>query len=299
MNDPVVTVFGGTGFLGRHVVASLASAGYTVRVAARYPEATSAQWLSSNIEPVQVDIQHEEQVHAAVQGAHAVVNAVSLFVEKGPLTFDVVHVQGAARVAKAAREAGVQRLIHVSGLGIDANSPSRFVRSRASGEEAVLREFSSAVLLRPSVMCGREDAFLSALDMATRAPVVPLFGHGDSRLQPVFVEDAAAAVERLISTEPAPTGVFELGGERVYTYREAVEIVMRQRGRKRLLLPVPFPVWSVMAHAMALLPNPPLTQDQLILMQQDNVVETGAQTFADLTIQPRSLEDVVRLCWQR
>lgn len=299
MNDPLVTVLGGTGFLGRRVVATLASAGYKVRVAARHPNAVAFKEHADSIERIKVDIRDEQQVHAAVFGAHAVVNAVSLFVEKGPLTFDIIHVQGAARVAKVARDVGVQRLIHVSGLGVDAGSPSRFVRARAHGEEAILREFPGAILIRPSVMCGRGDAFLSSLELATRMPIVPLFGQGDTKLQPAYVEDVAAAVERLISTEPAPKGVFELGGARIYTYREAVEVVMRHLGRKRFLLPVPFPVWGLMVHAMGMLPNPPLTQDQLILMQHDNVVGVGTQTFSDLSISPRSLEDAVDVCLSR
>lgn len=280
-----VTVFGGTGFLGREVVRAVCDAGFEARSASRRPPAAAE---SGQVSHVAADVGDEQSVRRAVEGAAAVVNAVSLYVESGDVTFDDVHVEGAARVARCARAAGVRVLVHVSGLGVDPDSPSAFVRARSRGEQAVCAAFDRAVVIRPSVMFGPDGSFLKSIERVTRLPVVPLFGHGETRLQPAFVGDVAAAVARIIESGRRER-LYELGGAEVSTYREIVEQVMAHLDRRRLLMPVPFPVWQALAGAMAVLPSPPLTRDQLILMQTDNVVTGHTATFADLAIEPAAL----------
>lgn len=304
MSEQVVTVFGGTGFLGRRVVQSLAMAGKHIRIAARNPSTSGFSAAPGQLEAVAADIRDDQAVASAVDGATAVVNAVSLYVEKGELTFEAVHVEGAERVARCGRSAGVQSLVHVSGIGVDRGSPSKFVRARARGEKAVISLFEEATVVRPSVMFACGEAFLQALENVTRLPVVPLFGQGDTRLQPAFVEDVAGAIARLIELQNDRVSLFEpslfeLGGNKVYTYRQAVQAVAARLGRKRMLMPLPFPAWHAMVSILKVLPNPPLTRDQLVLMESDNVVGPGVKTFRDLGIKARSLEDLLEDCYPR
>lgn len=299
MNRTVVTVFGGTGFLGRRIVQHLVKAGMQVRVAARTPRVERFEGHEEQVVPVTVDIRDDNSVAAAVSGAGAVVNAVSLYVEKGSLTFDAIHVRGAERVARQAQSAGVERLVHVSGIGVDVNSPSPFIRARARGEEVVRVAFREPTIIRPSVMFACDDAFLSSLEKVTRLPVVPLFGQGQTRLQPAYAEDVAEAITRIISAGDYEAKVFELGGGKIYRYRDAVQAVAKHLGRKRVLASVPFPVWHGMAAAMGILPKPPLTRDQLALLETDNVATPGAKSFPDLGIEPRSLESVLNDCYPR
>lgn len=296
MNERIATVIGGTGFLGRRVVHALAASGYSVRIAARRPGKLERD-APANVARVRADIRDEASIQAALAGAHLVVNAVSLFVEKRGLTFEDIHVVGAERVARCAHDSGAAQLIHVSGIGARADSPSRFIRARARGEEVVRARFAQAVMVRPSVMVGRDDALLSSLESMTRFPVIPLFGKGDSRLQPAWVEDVAGAIAALAQREDMGGRAFEFGGAQVCTFREALRVVMAQLGReKRLLLPVPFALWNPIVAALGVLPNPPLTRDQLILMRADNVVSPQADGFAALDIRPHSFAEVVALC---
>lgn len=294
MAERLVTVFGGTGYLGRQITQRLAAAGWRVRVAARHAQRGG---MDPGVEPCAVDIRDEQAVARALTGARAVVNAVGLYSEKGGSTFDAIHVEGALHVARQARAARVERVVHVSGIGVSRASPSRYVRARARGEQQVRTAFEQAVILRPSVLFGRGDSFLRSLDSITRLlPVVPLFGAGNTRLQPVYVGDVAAAVLRALEAASVPVNVYELGGSRVYTYRRIVELVLAHRGRRRLLLPVPFLLWELQAQALSLLPRPPLTADQVALMRAHNVVGPGVGTFADLGIAPRSLQDLLGEC---
>ncbi|QBQ53686.1 complex I NDUFA9 subunit family protein [Nitrosococcus wardiae] len=296
MTHGLITVFGGTGFLGRAIVRHLVESGATVRIAARHPYAPDLAGASDQIELQTADVRDEDSVAEAVNGATSVVNAVGLYVEQGKATFDTIHVEGAGRVARRAQQAGIRRLVYISGIGVDPASPSKFVRARAYGEQRVHNAFSDAVILRPSVMFGPNDAFLGALKTVTRLPVVPLFGNGATRLQPVYVEDVAKAVLQALDTPEAAGKIFELGGAQIYSYRDIVERVLAYFDRRRLLLPVPFSVWKILARMASLLPNPPLTRDQVILMEMDNVVGTGIGTFADLDIDPRSLEQMLSHC---
>jgi NADH dehydrogenase len=246
-----------------------------------------------------VDVRDEQSVREAVAGAAAVVNAVSLYVEKDGLTFDAIHVEGAERLARCARVAGVEQLVHISGIGADADSRSGFVRARARGERAVREVFEAATLVRPSVMVACDDAFLTSLETVTRLPVVPLFGHGENRLQPAYVNDVASALARLVERADLRGRLFELGGGRIYTYREAVQTVMSHLGRNRVLLPVPFAFWHGLVRVLGFLPSPPITRDQLILLEADNIVGSDANTFSDLGMEPRTLESIVQDCFPR
>ncbi|MCE8019581.1 complex I NDUFA9 subunit family protein [Halomonas sp. MCCC 1A11036] len=295
-----ITVFGGTGFLGRHVVQELFDAGHAVRIAARRP--TLPEWAEPGdpLEPMSVDIRSEADVSGALEGAYGAVNAVSLYVERRGVSFEQVHVEGAARLARLALAHGVSTLVQLSGIGADrasrSRSRSRYVSARGHGESAVIDVYPKAVILRPSVMFGPQDAFLNRLADLTRLPLVPLFGRGETRLQPVHVGDVARAVVRLMGEPSTERRLFELGGLDILSYREVVESVMVHLGHERPLLPIPFPLWHLAALLASPLPGPPLTRDQVIMMRADNTVGEGVGTFDDLDILPRSLRDSLPAC---
>ncbi|NGX16055.1 complex I NDUFA9 subunit family protein [Wenzhouxiangella sp. XN24] len=291
MSQGIISVFGGTGFLGDNIARALVTSGYPVRIVARHPARPGWARENHEIELEKADIRDEAGVERAVAGAAAVVNAVSLYVESGGRdTFEAMHVQGARQLARAARDGGASRFVLVSGIGSDKQSPSHYIRARAQGEEVVREAFPGATIVRPSVIFGRGDAFLSALVRVTRAPVVPLFGHGETRLQPVWVRDVARAVAAIIRGRGGDEEVFELGGT-IYRYRKVVEMVLEALGRRRLLLPVPFALWRGGATLLQPLPNPPLTRDQALMMQWDNVVNGTRGTFQDLGLAPSSLRE--------
>ena len=292
-----VTVFGGSGFLGRHIVKSLAAEGARVRVAVRHPERGAFLERfgeAGQIELVHADVWDAPTVARAVKGSESVINTVGHYVETGAATFDAVHGEGALHVARQAGQAGSERLIHISGLGADPKSDSPYVRARGIGEVLVRTAFDRVTILRPSVIFGPDDAFFNRLaDLARRIPVLPLFGLGLTRLQPVFVGDVARACVRALA-DPSTVGtVYEVGGPRVYTYRSLVRLVLEQVDRKGVLVPLPFPLWEMVAALMAIFPDPPLTRDQVKLMQRDNVVGEAALTLADLGIVPVSVERVL------
>lgn len=298
MPDGPITVFGGTGYLGRAIVRELVEAGQSVRLVARHP--TLPDWAEAldPIEPVRADIRDEAEVARALAGARGVVNAVSLYVEqrRQGLDFTTIHVEGAGRLARLTREAGIERLVHVSGIGASPDSPSAYVRARALGESAVIDALPKAVIVRPGVLFGPGDAFLSALDGLARLPLIPLFGRGRTRLQPVYVGDVARAATRLVAGPAPERRLFELGGPEVLSYRELVERVLAHRHRECRLLPLPFFLWRTLATLLAPLPRPPLTRDQVILMQRDNRVGDGVGTFADLGITPHGLRESLPGC---
>jgi NADH dehydrogenase len=277
MSDSWITVFGGTGFLGRRIVERLAGDGVKVRVVARNPDRASAIELSpdAKIERVRADLRDPESIAAAVAGARGVVNAVGLYVERGGETFDAVHVAGAACVAEQAAKAGVARLVHISGIGVDGASDSAYIRARANGEAAVHEAFPAATILRPSVVFAPDDNFINLLlRMARVLPVLPLFGDGGTMLQPVFAGDVALAAARALDDPAAAGKTYELGGPVPYSY----------------LLPVPFPIWEIQARLAGILPNPPLTSDQVALMRHDNLASPDLPGLADLGVTPTSLE---------
>ncbi|MGQ4880478.1 complex I NDUFA9 subunit family protein [Billgrantia sp. LNSP4103-1] len=291
-----ITVFGGTGFLGSRLVRELYDAGHAVRVASRRPALPEWAEPGDPLEPVKADIHCEAEVGRALEGSRGVVNAVSLYVESRHSSFDEVHVQGAGRLARLARAEGIETFIQLSGIGASDASRSRYVRARGRGEAAVLDAFPKAVIVRPSVMFGPGDAFLTRLAGLTRLPVIPLFGHGETRLQPVHVLDVARAIARLSGASPTERRLFELGGPDILRYRDVLELVMAHLERDRALLPVPLPLWHFAALLAAPLPGPPLTRDQVILLAADNTVSEGVGTLADLDILPRSLRDALPEC---
>lgn len=293
-----VAVFGGTGFLGRRVVRHLLGRGFRARAASRHPERAPPLFEpdGAGAAAVGADVHDEASVASALVGASGAVNAVGLYVERGGReTFRAVHVEGAARVARLAREAGVERLVHVSGIGADPASASGYIRARGEGEAVVREAFPGATLVRPSVMFGPDDRFLTVLARLLRIlPVCPLFGRGRTRLQPVHVEDVAEAIARVVA-DAAGAGhpCYELGGPRVYTYADLLRGVADRIGTRPRLLPLPFALWEALAFLAEFAPGAPLTRDQVALMRRDNVASRDLPGLRELGIAPTALEDVV------
>ena len=293
MNAKLVTVFGGSGFLGRHVVRALARAHWRIRVAVPHPNmAFFLRPMGSvgQIAPLKCDVRNAEQVAAAVAGTDAVVNLAGILVPRGQ-SFADVHVAGAANIARAAAEAGVAALVHVSALGADAGSDSSYAKTKAEGEARVRAAFPAATILRPSVVFGPEDDFFNRFAALARvSAVLPLIGGGQTRFQPVFVGDVAAAVAAALAQPEAAGKTYELGGPTVYTFRELMQIVCAETGRKRMLMSLPFGLAGIAATFLQFLPKPPLTPDQVRLLRHDNVVSPGAPGLTDLGITPNSVE---------
>jgi NADH dehydrogenase len=232
---------------------------------------------------------------AALAGAYGVVNAVSLYVERGLETFHSVHVESAQRVAAQARRAGVERLVHLSGIGADAASPSPYIRRRGEGEMAVRAAFDDAFVVRPAVMFGPDDAFLTTiLKLLRRLPIYPMFGRGNMRLQPVYVEDVAVAIARIMCRAETHPTIFELGGPRVYSYAQLLEAVAREAGLAPVLIPIPIAAWHALALVSEVLPHPPITRNQVELLQIDTVSSRDMPGFAELGISPRSIEAILQ-----
>lgn len=296
----LVTIFGGSGFIGRHVVQALGRRGYRIRVAVRRPNEALFVKTSGGvgqIEPVQANIRDERSVRAAVEGASAVINLVGIMSESGPQRFEAVQAMGPGLIASAAKAAGVPIMVHVSALGADEESPSLYARSKALGERAVLNHMPHAAILRPSVVFGPEDGLFNRFAaMARLTPVLPLVG-GETRFQPVFVKDVAEAIVRAMETDAADGKVFELGGPEILTMRQMMEMTLRVIRRKRVLLPLPLGVARLQARLLQLLPNPLLTVDQVRLLAIDNVVGDAARsegrTVEGLGIAPTAPEAVI------
>lgn len=297
MSGKIVTVFGASGFLGRHTVRALAKDGWRIRAACRYPQLAEflrPQGMVGQIQPFRANVADAAEVQAAVRGADAVVNLVGTM--QGGLTgsrFASVNTEGAETVAKAAAEAGVAQLIHIAALGAAADSPSAYARSKAEGEAAVRAAFPAVTVLRPSILFGQEDEFFNRFaNMARYSPILPLIG-AETRFQPVFVGDVAAAIKACLARTDDAGAVFELGGPSVYTMRQMMEMIVAIVMRRRLLLPVPAFAARIAAAPMLLLPSPPLTPDQVRLLGIDNVVAEGAAGFAALGIQPETAEAIL------
>ena len=290
-----VCVFGGTGFLGRRLVRRLAGEGASVRVAVRSPErARSVLPDPDRVEVLRADVREPASVAAAVAGADAVVNAVSAYVEKAGVSFESVHVQGARTVAQEAFAAGVARLVLVSGIGADPESASAYIRARGRGELAARQAFPGATVVRPGAMFGPGDALFGALaDIIRLFPVVPLIGGGRTRVQPVYVEDVAEAIARVLAERGSAGQTYELAGPGAYTLRELVEFVLRLVDKRRLLVPVPFAVAEVQARLLELLPSPPLTTSQVDLLRMDNLASGDLPGLRELGIRAKAIEDVV------
>ncbi len=289
MAERIVTVFGGTGFLGRHAVRHLLGQRLVVRIASRHPERAPSP-EGSTLQSIRADINGEAAVAAAVAGAYGVVNAVSLYRERGTETFHALHVKAAERLARHAQRAGVERFVHVSGIGADAASNSLYIRSRGEGELAVQAAFANAIIVRPAVMFGQDDAFLNTLvTLLKRFPAYPMFGRGLMRLQPAFVEDVAEAIARCLQPAAANPVTYELGGPQVYTYAELLKAVADRLGRRPTLFSVPFPIWRSLAWITERLPGAPLSRSQVELMETDTAASAGMPGFAALGIAPQAI----------
>src|SRR6266508_258528 len=298
--DTLITIFGGSGFLGREVTRALTEHRYRVRIAVRHP------YRSGHLQPpgrlgeihaVRANVCSPRLVTAAVRDAQVVVNLVGILFEDGGQQFDAVHAEGARTVARAAAQVGA-RLIHVSAIGADENSPARYAQSKARGEAAVLAEMPGATIFRPSIMFGPHDDFFNRFAaMARILPFLPLIGGGETRLQPAFVGDVANAIAKAVGGQTRPGITYELGGPDVRTFKELMEFVLSTIGRQRLLVPIPFAIAKLQASVLQFLPGPPLTPDQVELLKRDNVVSSEAEqkgrTLAALDIDPASIEAVV------
>src|SRR6266436_153167 len=296
-NGRTVTVLGGTGFLGRRIVRHLRAHDFSVRIASRHPDRGHRLFGpdDAQLQSVGANIHDERSVADALAGAYGVVNAVSLYLERGQETFHSVHVESARRVAAQAHRAGVERLGHVSGIGADAVSPSRYIRKRGEGELAVREAFADALFVRPAVMFGPDDTFLTTiLKLLRQLPIYPMFGRGRTRLQPAYVEDVAGAVARVMQRAETHSIIFEFGGPRVYSYEQFLRAVAHQAGLSPLLIPIPFAVWHAVAWALEILQGPPLTRNQVELMQIDTVSSPEMPGFFELGISPHSIEAILR-----
>lgn len=297
MHERSIVVFGGTGFLGRRVVWRLRKAGFFVRIASRHPDQGHRLFGFDDpqLRSVEANIHDERSIANVVADAYGVVNAVSLYVEHGNETFHSVHVEAAQRVADQARRAGVERLAHVSGIGSNAGSSSPYIRKRGEGELAVRAAFADAILIRPAVMFGSDDSFLTAiLKLLRQLPIYPMFGRGLTRLQPAYVEDVAEAIARAFDREDAHAITFEFGGPRVYSYEALLRVVAHEASLKPMLVPVPFAAWRTLAWVAEMLPSPPVTRNQVELMQVDNVSSPEMPGFEDLGISPHSVEELLQ-----
>jgi NADH dehydrogenase len=298
--ETLVTVFGGSGFLGRYTVRALAQLGYRIRVAVRRPElAGHLQPLGrvGQIHAVQANLRHQPSIEAAARGADALINLVGILFERGRQRFDVVHTGGAEGVARAARAIGA-RLVHVSAIGADEHSASAYARSKAMAEKLVLAAAPAAVVVRPSILFGPEDNFFNKFaSIACISPALPLIGGGHTLFQPVFVGDVGAAILAAVEGRAQPRTIYELGGPEVKSFRELMELMLHEIGRKRLLVSLPFGLASLQAAFLEMLPGKLLTRDQVQLLKSDNIVSKQAEregrTLRGLGIAPTSMEAIL------
>ncbi len=300
-SDKIVTIIGGSGFVGRHVARALAKRGYRVRVACRRPD------LAGHVQPlgtpgqvmaVQANVRYPASLAAACAGAAAVINLPGVLASRGAQSFDAVHAFGAEAAAKAAKAAGAQIFIQMSALGADANSPSEYARSKAEGETRAKAAFAGTIVLRPSIVFGPEDNFFNQFAAMSRlAPALPLIGGGHTKYAPVFVGDVAEAIAILVDRGEASGKTFELGGPEIFTFKQLMQFTLDTIGRKRLLLPVPWTAAKILGSVLGLLPKPLLTADQVELLKADCVVSeeaiSGKRGLESLGIGPRSIQSIV------
>ncbi len=296
----LVTVFGGSGFIGRYVVQKLARRGYRIRVACRRPDlAGHLQPLGNvgQIHTVQANLRHRWSVDRAVKGADVVINSVGALYETGKQKFDAIQEFGPREIAEAARSADA-KMIHISVTGASESSNSKYAQTKARGEKAVFETLPEAIVLRPSLVFGPEDGFFNKFaDMARFSPALPLIGGGHTKFQPVYVGDVAEAIAKAVDGEIEGGSIYELGGSEVLSFRECMEKMLAVIGRKRWLINLPFPIARFNAHFLQLLPNPLLTVDQVKLLESDNIVSPEAtddgRTLEGLGISPHTLDAVL------
>lgn len=298
MSIKQVTVFGGSGFVGRAIVRALAQEGLRIRVACRRIELAERTKTAGEVGQVTVmrtNLRMPQSVAAAIVGSDAVINASGIPFQRGRQRYQAVHVAGGRAIADAARAAGVQRLVHISGIGADQrNSTNKYVRSKVDAEDAIVTGFESATILRPSVVFGPEDAMFNRLArIAAQAPFLPVVGDGSAKVQPVFVGDVGSAVAAVLARPETAKTVFELGGPRVYTYREIAALTLHEIDRHKPIIGVPAGLMKIAGFFAEFLPVPPLTHDQVDLLTTDNVARPGAPGLADLGIVPTAAEVIL------
>ena len=296
-SDRLVTIFGGSGFLGRHIVRALANDGWRIRAAVRKPNLAHFLLPMGRVGQIQLlkaNVHDERAVDAALKGAHAAINLIGILSQSGAQNFRALHAEAAERIAQRAEAHGVGRLLHVSALGASLDSPSLYARTKARGEEHVRRAFPSATIFRPSVVFGPEDDFFNRFAWLARlSPALPLIGGGGMAFQPVYVGDIAEAARRALNDAATAGKTYELGGPAAMTFKAVMQLVLKETRRKRLLVPVPFAIARIKAAVLGLLPKPLLTLDQLRLLEQNNVVSDGALTLKDFGILPTAAEAIV------
>jgi uncharacterized protein YbjT (DUF2867 family) len=299
-SDRLVTIYGGSGFVGRHLVRALAKRGWRIRVAVRRPDlAGHLQPLGvvGQVQPVQANLRFPESVARAAEGSSAIVNLVGILYQSGAQRFDAVQAEGAETVAKAAKNEGAH-LVQMSAIGADKDSQSNYGRTKTLGEQAALSAKRDAVIVRPSIVFGPEDDFFNRFaSLARMSPLLPLIGGGETKFQPVFVGDVAEAIAKAVEGEAKGGATYELGGPEVMNFRELMELTLEQIGRKRLLVPLPFAVARVQAFFMEFMPKPMLTRDQVTMLEADNVVSQDAirtrRTLEGLNINPTAMRAVL------
>ena len=293
----LVTVFGGSGLIGRYTVRALARAGHRVRVAVREPNLANYLLPAGHVGQIQIvkcNVTNAEQVASALSGASAAINLVGVLYSRGKQSFQALHADAPATIARAAKAAGVETLVHISTMGISTESESAYSRTKAQGDEAVRAEFPDATLVRPSIIFGPEDDFFNKFaNLARFMPALPLIGGGHTKFQPVFVGDVAQAILTCIEQPQTRGKTYELGGPDVCTFKQILETILRVTDRKRPLVPVPFGLAYLQAFFLQFLPKPLLTPDQVTFLKTDNVVSPGALTLKDLGIVPASMDAVL------
>ena len=293
----LVTLFGGSGFLGRHMVRALANDGWRIRVAVRKPN--NALYLKpmgrvGQIQIVKANVHDEDAVGTALKGADAAINLVAVLYQSGSQRFEGLHVEAAERIARLASEQSVSRLLHVSALGVERNAHSRYAQTKVSGEEKVRAAFPAATIFRPSVVFGPEDELFNKFAWLARlSPMLPLIGGGNTKFQPVFVGDIARATAKVLDDSATAGRVYELAGPETMTLKAIMELVLKETRRNRLLVPIPFGLARVQGVFFGLLPKPLLTLDQVRLLETDNTVSDGALTFRDLGIVPEAAGAII------
>jgi NADH dehydrogenase len=292
----VATVFGGSGFIGRYVVKRLAQKSYIVRVPSRDPEGAlflKPMGAVGQVVPLYASITNEPTVHRAVEGAEVIVNLVGLLADSGAASFQAIHTEGSERIARLSAAAGVKRLIQISAIGADPGSRSRYAATKGKAEQAVLAAFPHATILRPSLVFGMEDKFFNRFaEIARLSPVMPVIA-GDTKMQPVFVSDVADAVMAALASSATQGKTYEIGGPRVWTFRELLAFILKTTHRDKTLLNIPMAIARLQASILQYVPGKPLTPDQLLLLSKDNIVAPGALGLADLGITPTPVELVV------
>lgn len=293
----VITIIGGTGFIGRYVVKRLAKSGYRIRVIVRNPDAALA--LKTAGDPGQIalisgNIAKPETLSGKLTGSYAVINLAGILFEKGGQSFNAIQANGAEQLAKMAANAGVERFIHISALGVDKASGSNYARTKLLGEKAVQAAFPTATILRPSIVFGAEDNFFNQFaSLARFTPALPLIGGGKTRFQPVYVDDVAAAIEQILLRPESKGHIYELGGPKTYSFKELLKFITTTIYKSRALVNMPFGLASAVGAVNELLPHPIITRDQVKLLKHDNVVSPTAYTFAHLGITPHTVEAIV------